>query len=58
LFWRLECDWRMLRARGRVLTSLALVDAIASEPDHDDWSELEAMHRAQAAADRDGRDSE
>jgi hypothetical protein len=27
--------------------SEALVDAIANEPDHDDWSELEALHRAQ-----------
>ncbi|WP_439925666.1 hypothetical protein [Nitrobacter sp. JJSN] len=31
----------------RAAYNAALVEAAASEPDHDDWSELEAMHRAQ-----------
>jgi hypothetical protein len=31
----------------RAAYSAALVDAIAAEDDGDDWSELEAMHRAQ-----------
>jgi hypothetical protein len=43
LFAALENDLTMLRARDRA----ALVDAIAAEPDHDDWSEIEAMHRPQ-----------
>lgn len=35
--------------RGRAINA-ALVDAIAAEDDSDDWSELEAMHRAQRRA--------
>jgi hypothetical protein len=47
LFAALECDLAMLRTRDRLLYSAALVEAIAAEPIVDDWSELEAMHRAQ-----------
>jgi hypothetical protein len=38
-----------IRARKdtRAAYSAALVDAIAAEDSSDDWSELEAMHRAQ-----------
>lgn len=38
LFAGLECDRALLHARDRALKSAALVDAIAREPDGDDWS--------------------
>jgi hypothetical protein len=38
LFAALENDLAMLRARDRALASAALLDAIAREPDGDDWS--------------------
>lgn len=37
----------LLKSQFRRAYNEALVDAIANEPDHDDWSELEALHAAQ-----------
>lgn len=46
LFGALESDLKMLRARDRALASQALVDAIAAEPDGDDWSCVPVSRRS------------
>jgi hypothetical protein len=46
LFAALENDLAMLRARDRALASAALLDAIAREPDGDDWSCVPVSRRS------------